>query len=271
MVILIFIVFEVLHAPLVILDARSDLADPSEVVAKRIFTISVQGPITSLPKSISRQLHQRVHYRARGTGLQWLEFDQQEPKAIKVCSVAQRKLLLQDAQVPFDCASCRGSLHTTETCFFFTLLIALVFLLAMLPTIIKVAVMSGNGFEHTTVTWNVTGKYCVQTYCLVGTCVDFCFVPMLFKNQLSIPSIIKKVTAVLYLALPMAVVAAVLHWPVSWLLQRLYRRTAFSEALDDYQRQIHCEPHPGPDAIHPRNQGLLVLTLRGLWKHFESF
>eukprot|EP00913_Durusdinium_trenchii_P017246 g16216.t1 len=27
----------------------------------------------------------------------------------------------------------------------------------------------------------------------------------------------------------------------------------------------------GPDATHPRNQGLLVLTLRGLWKHFESF
>eukprot|EP00913_Durusdinium_trenchii_P017245 g16215.t1 len=26
-----------------------------------------------------------------------------------------------------------------------------------------------------------------------------------------------------------------------------------------------------PDATHPRNQGLLVLTLRGLWKHFESF
>ena len=75
----------------------------------------------------------------------------------------------------------------------------------------------------------------------------------------------------LYLALPMVVVAVVLHWPVSWLIQRLYRRTPFSEALDDYQKQIHCKPHPGPDATHPRNQGLLVLTLRGLWKHFESF
>ena len=80
-----------------------------------------------------------------------------------------------------------------------------------------------------------------------------------------------KVTAVFYIALPMAVVAAVLHWPVLWLIQRLYRRTPFSEALDDYQKQIHCKPHPGPDATHPRNQGLLVLTLRGLWKHFESF
>ena len=123
-VILTFIMFEILQTPLVILDARSDLEDPSEVSAKRIFTISVQGPIASLPKSISRLVHQRVHYRARGTGLQWLDFDPQKCKAIKVCSVAQRKLLLQDAHVPFDCASCRGSLHATETCFLFTLLIA---------------------------------------------------------------------------------------------------------------------------------------------------
>ena len=164
LVILIFIVFEILQTPLVILDARSDLEDPTDMKAKRIFTISVQGPITSLPKSISRLVHQRVHYRARGTSLQWLDCDPQKSKAIKVCSVAQRKLLLQNAHVPFDCASCRGSLHATETCYFFTLLIALVFLLAMLPTIIKVTVMSGNRFEHTIVTWKVTGKYCFKLY-----------------------------------------------------------------------------------------------------------
>ena len=158
-VILTFIMFEILQTPLVILDARSDLEDPSEVSAKRIFTISVQGPIASLPKSISRLVHQRVHYRARGTGLQWLEFDQQEPKAIKVCSVARKKLLLQDAHVPFDCASCRGSLHATETCVSFTLLIVLVFLFAMLPTIIRVTVMSRNRFEHTVATWRASEKY----------------------------------------------------------------------------------------------------------------
>ncbi|CAK9110650.1 Probable outer membrane protein PmpB (Polymorphic membrane protein B) [Durusdinium trenchii] len=228
-VILTFIAFEILHAPLVILDAKSDIEDPSEVAAKRIFTVSVKGPITSLPTSISRLLHQRVRYRARGTGLQWLDFDPQKSKAIKVCSVAQKKFLLQDAHVPFDCASCRGSLHATETCVMVTLLIALLFLLAILPTIIKVAVVSGNGLQHTFV------------------------------------------TSVFYIALPMAAVAAVLHWPVAWLIQGLYRRTPFSEALDDYRKQIHCKPHPGPDATHPRNQGLLVLTLRGLWKHFESF
>ena len=158
-VILTFIVFEILHAPLVILDARSDLEDPSDMAAKRIFTVSVKGPITSLPKSMSQLLHQRVHYRARGTGLQWLDFDPQKPKAIKVRSVAQRKLLLQDAHVPFDCASCRGSLHATETCVSFTLLIVLVFLFAMLPTIIRVTVMSRNRFEHTVATWRASEKY----------------------------------------------------------------------------------------------------------------
>ena len=185
LVILIFIVFEILQTPLVILDARSDLEDPTDMKAKRIFTISVQGPITSLPKSISRLVYHRVHYRARGTGLQWLDCDPQKSKskAIKVCSVAPRKLLLQNAHVPFDCASCRGSLHATETCYFFTLLIALVFLLAMLPTIIKVTVMSGNRFEHTIVTWKVTGKYCFKLYPLMGTCVAFFFVLILFKTN----------------------------------------------------------------------------------------
>ena len=79
-----------------------------------------------------------------------------------------------------------------------------------------------------------------------------------------------KVTAI-YMTLPLAAVAALLHFPVAWLIQRLYRRTLFSEALDEYRKQISCKPFTGPDAAHPRNQGLQVLTLRGLWKHFESF
>ena len=151
LVILIFIIFEILSAPLVIVDARSDLEDPSEVAAKRIFTISVQGPIASLPKSVSRLVHQRVRYRTSGTGLQWLDFDpQKSSKAIKVRATDRRKrLLLQDAYVPFDCASCRGSMKAADVCFLFTLLIAFISLVAVLPAIVKVTVMSGNGFEHT--------------------------------------------------------------------------------------------------------------------------
>ena len=79
-----------------------------------------------------------------------------------------------------------------------------------------------------------------------------------------------KVTAI-YVALPLVAVAALLHFPVAWLIQRQYRRTLFSEALDEYRKLINCKPFTGPDATHPRNQGLQVLTLRGLWKHFESF
>ena len=79
-----------------------------------------------------------------------------------------------------------------------------------------------------------------------------------------------KVTAI-YVTLPLVAVAALLHFPVAWLIQRLYRRTSFSEALGEYRKQINCEPFTGPDAGHPRNQGLQVLILRGLWKHFESF
>jgi hypothetical protein len=79
-----------------------------------------------------------------------------------------------------------------------------------------------------------------------------------------------KVTAI-YVTLPLVAAAALLHFPVAWLIQRLYRRTSFSEALDDYRKQINCKPFTGPDAIHPRNQGLEALTLRRLWKHFERF
>ena len=78
-----------------------------------------------------------------------------------------------------------------------------------------------------------------------------------------------KVTAI-YVTLPLVAAAALLHFPIAWLIQRLYRRTSFSEALDEYRKQINCKPFTGPDATHPRNQGLQVLNLRGLWKHFES-
>ena len=74
----------------------------------------------------------------------------------------------------------------------------------------------------------------------------------------------------MYATLPLVVVAAVLHLPVAFLIRRLYRRTPFSEALDEYRKQIDCKPFEGPNATHPGNQGLPVLTLRGLWKHFES-
>ena len=97
-----------------ITDAKSDLADPTQAESKRTFTLAVQGPIVDLHKSLSRLVNQRVRYRAKGTGLIWLDYDQKKSNAIKVRNIARRKLLLQDTNAPFDCASCKGSLHATD-------------------------------------------------------------------------------------------------------------------------------------------------------------
>ena len=75
-----------------------------------------QGPIVDLPKSLSRLVNRRVHFRARGTGLIWLDYDQKKSNTIKVRSIARRKLLLQDTSPPFFCASCKGSLHAADIC-----------------------------------------------------------------------------------------------------------------------------------------------------------
>ena len=147
MVILTFLAFEILHAPLMIVDAKSYL-DPRQAESKTIFTFSVQGPIVDLPKSLARLVNRRVHFRARGTGLIWLDYDQKKSNTIKVRSIARRKLLLQDTNLQLDCASCKGSLHASDFAYLLTLLTACIFVGAMLPVIIKVAVISGNGVGH---------------------------------------------------------------------------------------------------------------------------
>ena len=116
MVILTFLAFEILHAPLMIVDAKSSYLDPRQAESKTIFTFSVQGPIVDLPKSLARLVNRRVHFRARGTGLIWLDYDQKKSNTIKVRSIARRKLLLQDTSPPFFCASCKGSLHAADFC-----------------------------------------------------------------------------------------------------------------------------------------------------------
>ena len=147
-VILTFLAFEILRAPLTILDAKSDLADPTQAESKRTFTLSVQGPIVDLHKSLSRLVHQRVRYRAKGTGLIWLDYEQKKSNAIKVSNIARRKLLLQDTNPPLDCASCKGSLHAADFFYLLGLLTACISVTAMLPVIINVAVTSGNGVGH---------------------------------------------------------------------------------------------------------------------------
>ena len=136
-----------------ILDAKSDLADPTQAESKRTFTLSVQGPIVDLHKSLSRLMHQRVRYRAKGTGLVWLDYEQKKSNAIKVRNIARRKLLLQDTNPPFDCATCKGSLHAADFFYLLGLLTACISVTAMLPVIINVAVTSGNGVGHVFALW----------------------------------------------------------------------------------------------------------------------
>ena len=152
MVVLTFTAFQILHAPLLITDAKSDL-DPAQAESKRSFTIAVQGPIVDLHKSLSRLVNQRVRYRARGTGLIWLDYDQKKSNAIKVHNTARRKLLLQDTNPPFDCASCKGSLHASDIFYLLSLLTLFILVAALLPAIIKVAITSGNGVGHVFALW----------------------------------------------------------------------------------------------------------------------
>eukprot|EP00435_Cladocopium_sp_Y103_P056961 s1036_g19.t1 len=130
-----------------IVDATSDV-DPAQAESKRTFMFAVQGPLVDLHKGLSRLVNQRVRYRARGTGLIWLDYDQKKSNAIKVHNIARRKLLLQGTNPPFDCASCKGSLHAADFAYLLSLLTACILAVAMLPVIIKVALISGNGAGH---------------------------------------------------------------------------------------------------------------------------
>ncbi|CAK9116133.1 unnamed protein product [Durusdinium trenchii] len=224
-VFLAFVLFEILISPLVVVDATSD---PLEIASEKVFTITAQGPIVGLPTYLSRIVHWLVSYRVEGTSLQWLDFDKKSKNTVKVRSIGNGKLQLQDVYVPFDCAACKGVMHATKTFPLFAVLAVFISVVVLVPVTWVVAAMSENGFGHVLVT---------AFYCL----------------------------------LPTAVAAAVLHLPVACLVGWFYRRTPFSAALNEYHKHIQCKPHLGRDATHPRNQGLMALTLQDLGKHFERF
>eukprot|EP00438_Fugacium_kawagutii_P036119 Skav236838 [mRNA] locus=scaffold1027:112086:122184:+ [translate_table: standard] len=136
-VLMIFIVFEILKAPLTITEAKSTMAQVAE--GKRSFTLAVQGPIVDLHKRLSGLLHRRISYYANGTDLQWLDSDQNSKTPFKVSTVARRKLMIESLGVPFDCAACKGSLHPTDIHFPLMAAIASVMLAVMLPIVIQMA------------------------------------------------------------------------------------------------------------------------------------
>ena len=221
-VFLAFLLYQILHAPLVIVDAKSQRiphrlrkaagkAFP-EGMDQRSFSMSLQGPIADLPQFLSRQLHRQLCYRVKGTGLQWLDFSPENSNAVKIQSIDRSKLEVQDAHVPYDCAAAIGALYATNLMRLMLLLCATLFLVVLLPVALQVAIMSGNGIAHVL----VTSGYCV---------------------------------------LPLCLAALILHPAVAWLIEQHCRRTPFSKLLDDYRWRIQFDPHPGPDAVHPSNQG----------------
>ncbi|CAE7524644.1 pmpB [Symbiodinium sp. KB8] len=223
-VFLAFVLYQILHAPLVIVDAKSQriphrlrkAAGPCkafpEGMEQRSFAMSLQGPIVDLPQFLSRQLYRQLCYRVKGTGLQWLDFGPENAQAVKIQSIDRSKLEVRDAHVPYDCAAAVGALHATNLMHLMLPLCAALFLVVLLPVALQVASMSGNGIAHVL----VTSAYC---------------------------------------ALPVGLAALILHPVVAWLIERHCRRTPFSKLLDDYRWRIQCDPHPGPDAVHPSNQG----------------
>eukprot|EP00438_Fugacium_kawagutii_P014351 Skav202500 [mRNA] locus=scaffold32:151567:152601:- [translate_table: standard] len=108
-VLTIFIALEIITAPLTIVEAKSTMADDEK--GKRTFTFSVQGPIVHLHKSLSRLVHGRISYRVQGTNLDWLDYNQNSQKVVKVSSLGGRKLILENLAVPFDCGACKGALQ----------------------------------------------------------------------------------------------------------------------------------------------------------------
>eukprot|EP00438_Fugacium_kawagutii_P014363 Skav231769 [mRNA] locus=scaffold739:186093:196299:- [translate_table: standard] len=149
-VLTIFIAWEIITAPLTIVEAKSTMADDEK--GTRTFTFSVQGPIVHLHKSLSRLVHGRISYRVQGTNLDWLDYNQNSQKVVKVSSLGGRKLILENLAVPFDCGACKGALQATDFSFPFIVLTGLVTVVVMLPIVISIAATSGNELEHIVVT-----------------------------------------------------------------------------------------------------------------------
>lgn len=273
-VLLVFMIFELLNAPLVVAEAKVNRA--TGTWDKMSLMISVQGPIVNLPKCFAHVVYRFVHYRVKGTGLPWLDFQPRyNTELIQVHRVSRRMLQVKDRDVPFYCATCKGSLHPTKTCGFFIILSGAIFAAMVgvfLPIAIHVSRRSRNGLAHTLATSTCFGAcFIVVRYSPIWPdyrrkWLDFKLLLFLFAWH------VVQVT-IATCSLPIVLVVAILHCPVAWLLRRCYRRTPILEALEEYQKRIQHLYQPqdlGPDAHHPLNQGLQVLTLLDLWQHFES-
>ncbi|CAE7288505.1 pmpB, partial [Symbiodinium sp. CCMP2456] len=159
-----FLFYQILQAPLVIVDAKSQRIPHRLRMEQRSFSMSLQGPIVDLPQFLSRQLNRQLCYRVKGAGLQWLDFSPDNENAVKIQSVDRSKLEVQDAHVPYDCAAAVGALYATNLMRLMLLLCATLFVVVLLPVALQVAIMSGNGVAHVL----VTSGYCALPLCLAA-------------------------------------------------------------------------------------------------------
>eukprot|EP00435_Cladocopium_sp_Y103_P068799 s64_g32.t1 len=74
----------------------------------------------------------------------------------------------------------------------------------------------------------------------------------------------------LYCTFPGLVALLLLHPLVVQMMRRHYKKTPLQIACYEYTAKIVHEPPQGPDAYHPRNQGLAVCRLQELTVHFEK-
>ena len=137
--------FEILWAPLAIVDAQ---ASPEKGLL-----VSVQGPICYLHKFLAKHVHDWVSYSFRGTGMAWLDgADLRKTGRAQRVGRSRLQLPPQPGQPPFACATSKGFLDVSAFGHLFLLICMLLFIVLLLPTAVIIAFISGNQVQHVLVT-----------------------------------------------------------------------------------------------------------------------
>lgn len=136
--------FEVLWAPLAVVDAHTEGEG---------LLVTVQGPVCHLPKFFLNHIRKEVAYSFQGTGLSWLDSQKLISGKVKSLRRCKLQLPLQPEQPPYACATSKGFLRVTRG---YTRMLLqfwiLLFLLLLVPTVLVVARLSKNGPWHVLVT-----------------------------------------------------------------------------------------------------------------------
>ncbi|CAE7234840.1 pmpB, partial [Symbiodinium sp. CCMP2456] len=136
--------FEVLWAPLAVVDAHT--------LEGEGLLVTVQGPVCHLPKLLVNYIRSEVSYDFHGTGFSWLDSKKTTGK-VKSLRRCKLQLPLQPEQPPYTCATSKGFLRVNsgykKMLLQFWILLCL---LLLVPTVLVVASLSKNGPWHVLVT-----------------------------------------------------------------------------------------------------------------------